>query len=60
MKLALLATLVTFAGSIAGFQVVTASGDAGDRATATPAGTKESIVLERDRDCPAKVRDWEV
>jgi hypothetical protein len=50
MKLALLATLVTFAGSLAGFATVSAgsSSAAGD----APARGSEAVVVQHDRDCP--------
>ena len=52
MKLALLATMVTFAGSIAGFQAVSA-GSPPPEVAASPAAV-ESVVVQGsgDRDCP--------
>ena len=53
MKLALLATLVTFAGSIAGFTAVTAGSSAVSDA---PVRSSEAVVVQHapsaDRDCP--------
>jgi hypothetical protein len=54
MKLALLATLLAFGGSIAGFGL-TAGADAPDpRTTASPpsAESEQIVVRGTDRDCP--------
>ena len=59
MKLALLATLLAFGGSLAGFGI--ASGTAGPetRVTAAPPTSSEHVIVSpaaedsaRDRDCP--------
>jgi hypothetical protein len=57
MKLALFATLLTFAGSIAGFGVV-AGADAPDplAAAGPPAATEQIVVRGKDRDCPKAVK----
>jgi hypothetical protein len=57
MKAALLATTLTFAGSIAGFGLTAAgAGPAGPRADAGPPATSEQIVVRgAARDCPKAV-----
>jgi hypothetical protein len=57
MRLALLATIVTFAGSIAGFHLAYADGTpGGDVRADPPAGTEQPL---HDGDCPAARRRWE-
>ena len=53
MKVALLATLITFGGSIAGFGLTTGVSGAPstDRAAAPPA-MEDVVVRGTDRDCP--------
>ena len=54
MKLALLATLLTFAGSLAGFGLTTgADGPAAPVASSQrPAAAEDLVVRGRDHDCP--------
>lgn len=52
MKLALLAALVTFAGSIAGFQAVTASTAGADDVATQPATSEQVVVKQPGADCP--------
>ena len=56
MRLALLASLITFAGSMTGFAVATAPGDPGREVARTPAAAEE--VVRVPDDCP-KARSWE-
>jgi hypothetical protein len=53
MKVALLATLVAFGGSIAGFGLTSGvSGAPSPDRAAAPAVTEDVIVRGHDRDCP--------
>lgn len=57
MRLALLASILLFAGSIAGFDVASATGDGGgDTARVVKPGERQSEIILRD--CPAG-RRWE-
>ena len=58
MKLALLASLLTFAGSLAGFGLASATGPATPVVAGPPAASEQVVVgpaaddAARDRDCP--------
>ncbi len=52
MKLALLATLLTFGGSIAGFGIATGGSPAPVAASPPSAETEHLVVRGQDRDCP--------
>ena len=56
MRLAMLAAVVTFAGSIAGFQLAAADAPGRDVRASPPAGTEQVVHL--DVRCPAG-RHWE-
>ncbi len=59
MKVALLATLVAFGGSLAGFGLTTRTSDApspevaGSPPTGRTVPTEDVVVRGKDRDCPA-------
>ena len=53
MKVALLATLITFGGSIAGFGLTSGvSGAPSTDRAATPPAMEDVVVRGTDRDCP--------
>lgn len=58
MRLALLATLLTFAGSIAGFHLTSAAGAPGREALAEPPARGEAQVVRVTDECAAR-RLWE-
>jgi hypothetical protein len=60
MKLALLATLLTFGGSVAGFGLTSgiAGGPEAPVAGSPPASSTEHVVVRgKDRDCPKAVAE---
>ena len=53
MKLALLATLLTFAGSLAGFGLTTGGGSTAPVVAGLPASSTDDVVVRADdHDCP--------
>jgi hypothetical protein len=58
MRLALLASLVTFAGSLAGFTLASATGGPVRELATSPPGAGVDVVRVSD-DCPKQGRSWE-